>query len=355
MKFHWLPLAFVGLLGTVLGDWCAAAPAPPHLAELAPFEFECREFDRLHGLVFSPDGKTLYSTHYSNSILVWDLASRQHTGTLKPTPAMAPGQRGPILSPDGKMMACFCGTKIVLWDVLRYKQVGVLEEDGLVYWLAFSPDSKTLIAWLHGIKRGTSDPLRIWDVEKRKRVRTCKTPSGAIIQVTPDWGIRNPVLSIIRRPGESDTTFGFALADALSGQSVNCEWDQADAPRAYNFALNRAETIVASAGSDSPVQLWDRNSGKRLARSKPLPHSCRGLAFSPDGKILVACYGADAPTYSGGFVLYDVRTATVLTEVKKQGGIRGWAFSPDGRLLAVEDYNRIMLWSIPEEWRKKDK
>lgn len=358
MKKHFLSMMAAGLFLVLLTACCVAAPAPPHLAELAPFEFSCREFGEICSLVFSADGRTLFSTHDTNSLLIWDVASRdcRRVATLKHPSAVHSRLGRLVLSPDGKTMAYGCGRVIKLWDVARCKEIGSLEEDGDVCCLAFHPDSKTLIADIRS-RVLMRHVLRIWDVEKKKKVQERKTLVGAWIQKTPEWGVEKPVLTDIRpRTGQPDSTVSFTLLDAVTGQSLlTCAWQKEEGSRAHCFALNRAKTMVASAGSDSPVQLWDWNSGKRIARSKPLPHRCRGLDFSPDGMILAAWYVAEAPSNDSGFVLYDARNAKILAEVKRQGRSRPWAFSPDGRLLAVDDFNEIKLLSIPEQWRRKDK
>jgi WD40 repeat protein len=266
-----------------------------------------------------------------------------------------------VRSPDGKTAAVLCGKTIELWDVLNRKHIGSLEEDEGIDRMLFSPDGKTL-----SVADRISRPpvrgelriaeLRIWDVEKRKRLRSCKTHS--LVPVGMAGPMKKPVMvdtsvnfGRLRRLDEPVKTIPFNLVDAFTGDKVVAyEWDIKDGMMPSCFVVNRDETILATAGINSSVHLWDRNSGKRLARFKPPPSACQGLGFSPDGNILLFLYGRG---HMEGFLLYAVPSGKILADEKHSS--LGLVFSPDGRLLAGEGFREIKLWSIPEQWRKKDK
>lgn len=240
----------------------------------------------------------------------------------------------------------------MLWDVANRKRIGSLEDNEEVYSVVFSPDGKTLSAC-------ASNSLRIWDVVKKKRVRICKT-NGLLFPVTVDRSIKRPVLAntnVIRprRPGESSETVPFALVDAFTGESVlSCELEKKGGIP-VSFAINPAETIVASSGLNSPVHLWDRTTGKSIAIFKHPIAGTGGLAFSPDGKILASGHMAISPANS--LLLFEVPSGKILAELKEFGGPHSLAFSPDGRSLAIGDltdlkHGSIKLWSIPDKWRE---
>jgi RNA polymerase sigma factor (sigma-70 family) len=58
--------------------------------------------DGVHHLLFTPDGKTLIVGHFSNTIRVWDVASKKVTHELKGHTGMLADM---VLSPDGKTLA----------------------------------------------------------------------------------------------------------------------------------------------------------------------------------------------------------------------------------------------------------
>ena len=99
---------------------------------------------------------------------------------------------------------------------------------------------------------------------------------------------------------------------------------------------------LAVAKSDKQIVLWDTQSWnvvKSLSTECRYPFTC--LAFSPDGKTLVA--GASqyngffkTPSLEGGLHILDVATGEAK-ECKQpiSTGVLSTAFSPDGKLLAV--------------------
>lgn len=376
-----------GLLLAILGSVVMAAPAPPHLEELTPFRvgtddirfvhdeirkrniapnaqvqdppFNARalallrgELSRIRDLSFSPDGKTLYTTCQNRGVWIWDVSRRKlaEDFKLKQLVDHIRDTRS-VLSPDGKMAATWNNRKIVLWDTTTPKIVDIFNEDDWIKWVVFSPDGKTLSAHSHSEQTNT---LMIWNIANKNRVAMHKIRGRSYRPMTADSGIKTPLFVDVHQSNDADKTAGFTLVNAFTGHAdLTCEGMKVDSPSIFCFALNRVESIVASVGTNSPVQLWNRRSGRRIALFKPLPNNFRGLGFSPDGKILIAIYeGRDWQPHDCGFVLYSVPSGEILADVKQPDRLPPWAFSPDGRLLAVKYKEEIKVWRIPDAWRR---
>ena len=102
--------------------------------------------------------------------------------------------------------------------------------------------------------------------------------------------------------------------------------------------------LLASAGSDGTVRLWNR--ATRQPVGAPLPASARhgvsGVAFSPDGHLLASA-GAD-----GTVRLWNPATGRLVKTLpaSKRYGVSGVAFSPDGHLLASAGADgTVRLWN----------
>ncbi len=105
--------------------------------------------------------------------------------------------------------------------------------------------------------------------------------------------------------------------------------------------------ILATAGADRTVRLWEVSRGQPIALLQGHLHVVWSLAFTPDGSTLISG-GEDDAIY-----LWDVRRPERRQVIRTLQGhtapIPHLAFSPDGFTLASgEGHHRLRLW----DWRK---
>jgi len=117
-----------------------------------------------------------------------------------------------------------------------------------------------------------------------------------------------------------------------------------------NALVFNKDGILASASSDNTVQLW-RGGADSFARFDFLEGEVRSLAFSPDGKTLVA------GVRYGTIKIIDVPTKKVATHKSHAADVWAVAFSPDGKSLASGDgaWDRpgeVRLWDTTT-WKEK--
>ncbi len=126
--------------------------------------------DWVSNVAFSPDGKTLASGSADNTIILWDVASRQPIG--QPLSAHSDYVLSVAFSPDGKTLASASNDQtIILWDVASRQPIGqpLSGHSSAVFSVAFSPDGKTLAS-------GSLDnTIILWNLNPRLWIeKTCQ-------------------------------------------------------------------------------------------------------------------------------------------------------------------------------------
>jgi WD40 repeat protein len=189
-----------------------------------------------HRVVFSPDGKTLFSSMGQANLCLWNVATGQQLpqmfkGTIDPASSSFTHYVLFALAPDGKTVATTrnqsSGSGVVLWDAATGKELRQLAEKGIP--AAFSPDGR-LLALLDG-----------------KDVR---------------------------------------LLDVVRG--VEVRYVQGDAQRATCAAFSPDGKMLATAGEEGVVYVWETATGKQRLRLPGHRDTIQFLAFAPDGRQLAS-------------------------------------------------------------------
>jgi tricorn protease-like protein len=280
---------------------------------------------RVSAVAWAPDGKTLATGSWDNTVRLWDAATGEELRKMA-------GHTACIFyvafSPDGKLLASASRDKTVrLWDPGTGKElrrlVGHTQD---VFGAVFSPDGKFLAS------SGEDKVARLWEVATGKQVRTFQ-------------GLGDRVTTVLfTRDGKRLATGCHnglvALWDVATGKEVrrfvgHTGW-------VYPITLAPDERTLASGSQDGTIRLWEVATGKERLRITG-QGDVFALAYSTDGRTLASASGRGPEVR-----LWESATGRPRGELKGHtGSIFRLAFSPDGRSLASgSDDTTALVWDL---------
>ena len=312
-------------------------------------------WDNISSIVFSPNGRQLISVD-DYAARLWDVDS----GQLLYTRTDAGGSIF-AFHPDGGWLASFDGKypvsvtapdSIRIWEVKSGKVLKTI--DGFIKpinRIAFHQNGRVVVS-------AGSDGIHFWDVERQEMYRSIQIMDGANRLVgtneicwngdqllslcgdkmTRQYSLGGDLLqefpstftggSIIFSP---DCTFmaeiktednAVILGDAINGKIAHTIDSYAGGVE--DIAFNPDGDILAVGDQTGVIQLWDTNSGELLQTlfSVDGKQAVSPLAFSPDGKLLLA-----------GNYLWDITTSTRVYSIGNMHDADRVVFSPSGRWI----------------------
>ncbi|AFZ07218.1 WD-40 repeat-containing protein [Oscillatoria nigro-viridis PCC 7112] len=290
----------------------------------------------VRSVAFSPDGKTLASASFDNTIKLWNVETQKPSATLT-------GHRNSVrsvaFSPDGKTLASASSDKTIkLWNVETQKPIATFTWHSYsVDSIAFSPDGQTLAS------ASSDNTIKLWNVETQK-------PSATLT------GHSNQVRSVAFSPD------GKTLASASSDNTIKLWNVETQKPIAtltghsnqvLSVAFSPHGKTLASASFDNTIKLWHLESQKPITTLTGHSNSVLSVAFSPVGASLPSRIGKTlaSASFDNTIKLWRLHSQTeLITLTGHSNQVYSVAFSPDGKTLAsASGDNTIKLWHLESQ------
>jgi len=346
------------------------------IAALQQAVSEVKERNSLEGhsnsvrsVVFSPDGKTLASASFDNTIKLWHLETQKPIATLIGHSNLV---NSVAFSFDGLILASASDDNTIkLWHLETQKPIATLTgHSDLVNSVAFSPDSKTLAS------ASDDKTIKLWHLETQKLIATLRhsnevrsvafSPDGLTLASTSDdhtiklWQLQSlkPIATLTGHSSKVNSVAfspdGLTLASASSDKTIKLWHLQSQKLIAtltghsswvYSVAFSPDALTLASASLDKTIKLWNLESQKPIATLTGHSIWVSSVAFSPDGKTLASASGDNT------IKLWNLQTQK---EIATLTGHSRWvlsvAFSPDGKTLASASSDKtIKLWHLQSQ------
>jgi len=280
-------------------------------------------------VTFSPDGRTIASASFDNTIRLWNINNRQSLSQVLPDYS---GDLGVVaFSADGEILAVAGHDHTIrLWNVKKKQAFGrpLIGHSDSISSLAFSPDGKTLAS------ASDDKTIQLWNLEICER---------------RGLPLRGPTDRVLGLLVSHDGNVVAAAADKSIWLWDNNSHLITDMPvtsntgRAVAVAFSPDGDTLARADADNSISMVSIHNGKvRNARFLVHTDTVRGLAFSPNGKLL-------ASSNNKIIRLWDVASNQPLGVpfVGHTDSVMGIAFSPNGEILASASIdNTIRLWNV---------
>lgn len=287
-----------------------------------------RHGGNVHGMRFSPDGKTLAS--WGSAMRVWDLATGRQRHQLA---GHSDDPAGLAFSADGKILTSTCRAGFVCsWDMTTGKLAATLSQDAAQGRdCVLSQDGKLVALIDH---KGW---LAIWDLadaKKPQRHRMADT-GERILAISRD----NRLVAL-----GSNSAYSLRVWEAATGKEI-CHLHKPKEEHLDAVAFSPDGKTIASGGYGS-ISVWDLATSKEIRQLPTQKSLVWALAFSPDGNTLASGCSSFGAAVDGAVTLWQPTTGKKIRDLHGHvGGVQGLAFSADGKTLASGGWDHtVRLW-----------
>jgi len=278
------------------------------------------------GVAVTPDGKTVVSGSYDNTLKVWDLKTGQCRTTLEGHTGAVPGV---AVTPDGeKVVSSSWDKTLKVWSLTTARCIATLNRDTENNWgVAVLADGRTVASAASGKSLG------VWDVETEQSSHKLEGHTKDVRGVALSHDGRFAVSS------SNDHTL--KVWDIAAGQ---CSFSlEGHTGFTHGVAITPDGKTVASGSMDKTVKVWDLETGQCRATFEGHTGGVFRVAFTPDNKWLVSA------SQDNTVKVWDLATGRCSATFKGHTDtVFGLAITPDGKSVISGSADKTLrVWDLP--------
>jgi WD40 repeat protein/DNA-binding SARP family transcriptional activator len=242
---------------------------------------------------------------------------------------LPPASAGPIrtarYSPDGRQIATVSDAVVTMWDLASMEPAFVLPDLDFAASVAFSPDGRR-------IATADASGIVVWDI-------TGAHVAGTGLRTQTLTGHTQPVVNVVFGPGgqllaSAGDDGQIILWNVRSGQALHRFSSQTGDVVSYAIAFSPDGLLLAGSGAENTVRIYDVASGEERAVLRGHSDMVAAAAFSPDGIRLVTA-GTDTVAK-----IWDVASGRETASLVNHSSLVWDAtFSPDGTQVLTASFD----------------
>jgi WD40 repeat protein len=290
---------------------------------------------QVSALAWSADGKIAAESKLDRQVRVWEFGTNKIRFSHGPMPGLVCAL---VFSPCGRWLACLWQQVDLVGARTGRLSPGSVLTGGVTVWRvddgkvqltapggttpAFSKDGKQMfVATLEGM-------IHCWDVEQGLETKVLRGHTNTVsgLALRPAGAAGGPLLAT----AGMDTTI--RLWDPISGRALQTVGTQAKSATSVRFSADG--TRLFSAGLDGRIKAWNLTATRGFRRLEGVASLGNVLSFDPAGRFLALAGRED-------IAIWDVRMGKSVPSLA--GTRRCAVFAPRGTLLAVGAGREVRL------------